>query len=105
VANRAIGTAGGARRNAALLIDESTPADVRDRLREVVAGEPWVADVPDLTAVRIGPGQLLLLVQVVPVHGADIVSGIDNLRTALLAMPVVSRVEITPVPAVDGRSR
>jgi cation diffusion facilitator family transporter len=93
-----------ARRNAALLIDESAPADVRDRLRAVVAAEPWVADVPDLTAVRIGPGQLLLLVDVVPVDGADIVAGIDNLRTALLAMPVVSRVEITPVPAAGRRS-
>jgi divalent metal cation (Fe/Co/Zn/Cd) transporter len=49
------------RRNLALLIDEGAPADVRDRLRQAVAAEPWVAEVAELTAVYIGPKQLLVL--------------------------------------------
>jgi cation diffusion facilitator family transporter len=49
------------RRNGALLIDEAAPADVRERLRQAVAREPWVAEVAELTAVYIGPRQLLVL--------------------------------------------
>jgi len=59
------------RRNGALLVDEAAPADVRQRLRRVVAAEPWVAEVAELTAVDVGPRHLLVLVQVVPVQGAD----------------------------------
>ena len=47
------------RRNATLLIDERSPANVRERLRQAVAQEPWVAEVAELTAVYIGPKQLL----------------------------------------------
>jgi divalent metal cation (Fe/Co/Zn/Cd) transporter len=43
------------RRNGALLIDEAAPADIRERLREGVAAEPWVAKVAELTAVYVGP--------------------------------------------------
>jgi cation diffusion facilitator family transporter len=46
------------RRNAALLIDEAAPADVRERLRQAVAQEPWVAEVAELIAVYIGPKHL-----------------------------------------------
>jgi cation diffusion facilitator family transporter len=85
------------RRNAALLIDESAPVDVRDRLTRAVAEEPWVAEVADLTAVRIGPNQLLVIVHVVPAPGADLVPLIEDLRRRLVALPAISRVEITPV--------
>lgn len=85
------------RRNAALLIDESAPADVRARLRERVAQEWWVADIPELLAVRIGPNQLLVIVRVVPVAGCDLIAEIAALRTTLEALPVVSRAEVTPV--------
>ncbi|HEY9377316.1 MAG TPA: cation diffusion facilitator family transporter, partial [Jiangellaceae bacterium] len=58
------------RRNGALLTDEAAPADVRERLlRQVVAREPWVAEVAEVTAVYIGPRQLLVLAHVVPVTG------------------------------------
>jgi len=86
-----------ARRNAALLIDESAPPDVVQQLRETVAQCSWVLAVRDLVAVRIGPSQLLVLAQVVPRDGADIVAGIAELRSTLLAIQAVSRVEITPV--------
>jgi divalent metal cation (Fe/Co/Zn/Cd) transporter len=88
------------RRNAALLIDESAPADVRERLRAHVMSQFWVDDVPHLTAVRIGPNQLLVIVHLVPGCDASAIVGhIDTLRRELLALPVVTQVEITPYPA------
>lgn len=85
------------RRNAALLIDESAPADVRDRFRALVQAEPWVSEVTELLAVRIGPAQLLVVVQVVAVSGCDLIGEIAVLRQKLLDIPAVNRVEITPV--------
>jgi divalent metal cation (Fe/Co/Zn/Cd) transporter len=85
------------RRNGALLIDESAPADVRERLRQAVALEPWVAEVAELTAVYLGPRHLLVLAHVVPVEGADPLGGVGRLRRRLLALPAVAAVEITPV--------
>jgi divalent metal cation (Fe/Co/Zn/Cd) transporter len=85
------------RRNLALLIDEAAPADVRERLRQSVAQEPWVAEVAELTAVYVGPRQLLVLVHVVPVDGAELTAGVDRLRRRLLAVPACAGVEITPV--------
>ena len=44
------------RRNLALLIDEAAPADIRERLRQAVAAEPWVAEVAVVyIAVEITP--------------------------------------------------
>jgi cation diffusion facilitator family transporter len=85
------------RRNLALLIDEAAPADIRERLRQAVAAEPWVAEVTELTAVYIGPRQLLVLAHVVPVDGADLPASVGRLRRRLLAVPAIAGVEITPV--------
>jgi cation diffusion facilitator family transporter len=85
------------RRSGALLIDEAAPADVRERLRQAVAAEPWVAEVAELTAVYIGPRHLLVLAHVVPVEGADLLAGVGRLRRRLLSLPAVTAVEITPV--------
>jgi cation diffusion facilitator family transporter len=85
------------RRNGALLIDESAPADVRERLRQAVVQEPWVAEVTELTAVYIGPRQLLVLAHVVPVDGVDLPASVGRLRRRLLSMPAVAAAEITPV--------
>jgi cation diffusion facilitator family transporter len=85
------------RRNGALLIDEAAPAEVRQRLRQGVAAEPWVAEVAELTAVYVGPRQLLVLAHVVPVEDADLLGGIVRLRRRLLSVPAVAAVEITPV--------
>jgi cation diffusion facilitator family transporter len=85
------------RRNGALLIDEAAPAEVRERLREGVAAEAWVAEVVELTAVYVGPRQLLVLAHVVPVEGADLLGGVGRLRRRLLSLPAVTAVEITPV--------
>jgi cation diffusion facilitator family transporter len=44
------------RRNLALLIDEAAPADIRERLRQAVAAEPWVAEVAAVyIAVEVTP--------------------------------------------------
>ena len=85
------------RRNLALLIDEAAPADIRQRLRQAVAAEPWVAEVAELTAVYIGPRQLLVLAHVVPVDGTELAAGVGRLRRRLLAVPAIAAVEITPV--------
>jgi cation diffusion facilitator family transporter len=85
------------RRNGALLIDEAATADVHERLRQAIAQEPWVAAVPELTAVYLGPKQLMVLAHVVPVEGADLVADIGRLRRRLLSLPAIAAVEITPV--------
>jgi cation diffusion facilitator family transporter len=85
------------RRNGALLIDEAAPADVHERLRQAVGREPWVAEVAELTAVYIGPKQLLVLAHIVPVDSADLAASVGRLRRRLLAVPAIAAVEITPV--------
>jgi cation diffusion facilitator family transporter len=85
------------RRNLALLIDEAAPADIRERLRQAVAAEPWVAEVAELTAVYVGPRQLLVLVHVVPVDGVELPASVGRLRRRLLAVPACAAVEVTPV--------
>jgi divalent metal cation (Fe/Co/Zn/Cd) transporter len=85
------------RRNAALLIDEAPSADVREGLGQAVAEEPWVAEVAELTAVYIGPRQLLVLVHVVPVDGIELTAAVGRLRHRLLAVPAIAAVEVTPV--------
>jgi len=56
-----------------------------------------VAEVAGLTAVYIGPRQLLMLVHVVPVDSAELAAGVGRLRSRLLAVPEIAAVEITPV--------
>lgn len=85
------------RRNGALLTDEAAPADIRERLRQGIAAESWVAEVAELTAVYIGPRQLLVLAHVVPVEGADLLRAVGGLRRRLLGVPAIAAVEITPV--------
>jgi cation diffusion facilitator family transporter len=85
------------RRNLALLMDEAAPADIRKRLRQAVALEPWVLEVAELTAVYIGPRHLLVLMHVVPADGADLPANIGRLRRRLEAVPAIAAVEVTPV--------
>jgi hypothetical protein len=46
----------------------------------VVAQELWVGEVVELTAVYIGPKQLLVLADVVPVDGVDLTASVGRLR-------------------------
>jgi cation diffusion facilitator family transporter len=93
------------RRNGALLIDEAAPADVRARLRTLVAAESWVVEVAELTAVRVGPRQLVVLAHVVPLDGDDLAARITGLRRALLSLPAICRAEVTPVEPSRGGER
>jgi cation diffusion facilitator family transporter len=85
------------RRNLALLTDEAAPADIRERLRQAVARESWVAEVAELTAVYVGPRHLLVLAHVVPVDSVDLPGNIGRLRRRLLAVPAIAAAEITPI--------
>jgi cation diffusion facilitator family transporter len=94
-----------ARRTKRLLIDESAPRDVLDRLHQRIAAEEWVAHVPGVIAVYVGPGRLLVNVRVVPTDQAAagpahrLVSQVATLRDDLLAAEAIGDAEITVVPA------
>lgn len=95
-----------ARRSKALLIDESAPQDVVRPVREVLVRPEWVARVPALDVVFVGPSQLLVAARVVLAPRAsdasarDLIRNIDLLRQELLRMPTVTEVAIT-VEAAD----
>jgi cation diffusion facilitator family transporter len=52
------------RANLSLLIGRSVPADIRARVRSEVLALPHVTEVGDVLAVYLGPGQMLVAVQV-----------------------------------------
>ena len=56
-----------------------------------------MAEVAELTAVYVGPRQLLVLAHVVPVDGTQLTANLGRLRRRLLAVPAIAAVEITPV--------
>jgi cation diffusion facilitator family transporter len=93
-----------AHRSKGLLIDESAPPDVLDRLRERIAGQPWVAAVVRLTAVFIGPGALLVTARVTPTAaaqegpGAELVASAEALRRDLLTVDVIATAEVSLTP-------
>jgi cation diffusion facilitator family transporter len=98
-----------ARRSKGLLIDESPPADVVDRLRDRILAESWVARVVSLTAVFIGPRQLLVAARVAPTEQAaaapaqDLVAHAEALRDDLLGADVIGAAEIAfGPPAAPG---
>jgi cation diffusion facilitator family transporter len=96
-----------ARRSKGLLIDESAPADVLDRLRERIVAEPWVRRIEALTAVYIGPGRLLVTMRLLPVPemsrlpAQELVERAYALRVALCSADVIADAEITLVPEAD----
>jgi len=53
--------------------------------------------VAELTAVYVGPRQLLVLAHVVPVDGTQLTANLGRLRRRLLAVPAIAAVEITPI--------
>jgi cation diffusion facilitator family transporter len=93
-----------ARRSKGLLIDQSAPEDVVDRLRERIGGEDWVDEIVSLTAVYVGPGSLLVTARVRP--NPELAAGPAEklivrsygLRDSLCAEGVIEAAEITLVP-------
>ncbi|HKS98676.1 MAG TPA: cation diffusion facilitator family transporter [Rugosimonospora sp.] len=98
-----------ARRSKGLLIDESAPPDVLERLRDRIASEPWVGRVVALTAVFIGPRRLLVTARVAPTAQAvagsakELVARASALRQDLLKLDVIGQAEVALTPSpVDG---
>jgi cation diffusion facilitator family transporter len=102
-----------ARRSKGLLIDESAPPDVLDRLRERIGEQPWVAEVVALTAVFIGPRRLLVTARVAPTAPASagsavaLVAQAAALRGELMTLDVIGEAEValTLTTAPDGARR
>ncbi|GAA4494919.1 hypothetical protein GCM10023191_034840 [Actinoallomurus oryzae] len=90
-----------ARRSKSLLIDEAAPEDVVRPIREAIVRHGWIAHVPALEVIFVGPGQLLVIVRVAPVPAAcaapahELVGQVDRLRDELLHMPAVTEVAVT----------
>ncbi|NJC73609.1 cation diffusion facilitator family transporter [Planosporangium thailandense] len=99
-----------ARRSKGLLIDESPPPDVLERLRGRIVAEPWVGAIESLTAVYIGPQRVLVMVRLLPVAevarlpAEELMAKTYDLRASLCAVEVIADVEITLVPGADERS-
>ncbi|MBO0867850.1 MAG: cation diffusion facilitator family transporter [Micromonosporaceae bacterium] len=87
-------------RSKGLLIDESAPPEMVERLTLRIAAAPWVAGVESLAAILIAPRRLLVTARVVPTERAarggagELLALVDRLREDLLAVEVVAEVEI-----------
>jgi cation diffusion facilitator family transporter len=90
-----------ARRNRALLTNQSVPERYLQRLRDRLSADPDIAEVTRLDAVYLGPGQVLVAVEVRMTEGlagADVARALDRIRGDLLRdVPAVTRVYLTPV--------
>jgi cation diffusion facilitator family transporter len=97
-----------ARRSKGLLIDQSAPDDVLDRLRDRIDGEDWVQEIVAMTAVYVGPGSLLVTARLRPT--AELAAGPADqlisrsycLRDSLCAEGVIQAAEITLVPTGEA---
>ncbi|WP_436772622.1 cation diffusion facilitator family transporter [Yinghuangia sp. YIM S09857] len=97
-----------AHRNKALLIDESAPDEIVDRLRTRILAHPWIAEAPEVTAVFVGPRQLLVSVRVVPTPAVaaapttQLLTQVTHLTSELEADPAITRADVvvvTPTPS------
>jgi cation diffusion facilitator family transporter len=96
-----------AARNRALLTNRSESPVVLDRIRDLLAADPEVAAVGQVTSVYVGPHQLLVTAEVQPL---DAISSL-RLRQLLAelrgrvttAIPRAALVFLTPVVAVEQR--
>jgi cation diffusion facilitator family transporter len=90
-----------ARRSKALLLEESAPPDVMDPIRAEVCRADWVGDVREMHAVYVGPSSLLVNLWITPaadgadLRAADLIGRVDELRSSLLANPVITQVTVT----------
>jgi divalent metal cation (Fe/Co/Zn/Cd) transporter len=89
-------------RNRALLTNQSVPDRYVDQLRERIVSAPGVRAVANLEAVYLGPGEVLVAVDVemeIGLSGADLVRSLEEIReNARRDAPVIARLYLTPVP-------
>jgi cation diffusion facilitator family transporter len=93
-----------ARRSKGLLIDQSAPDDVVDRVRERIDREAWVLEIVTLTVVYVGPGSLLVGARLRPTpelaagSAEELIIRSYGLRESLCGEGVIEAAEITLVP-------
>lgn len=94
------------RRSKALLIDESAPDDVMERIRALIEDNHLVDEVHEVNAIYVGPAQLLVTAQVsLPPRiaggsGREVLDASARLREELLRAPAIADVALT---VTDGR--
>jgi Co/Zn/Cd efflux system component len=90
-----------ARRTKGLLVDESAPVDVLDRLRESILESDWISSIRDLQAIYIGPAQLLVTAEVEPkrelVDGPAVrlIGDVAALKDRLEESPAITSASVT----------
>ena len=96
-----------ARRNRALLTNQSVPERYLRRLHERLLSDPDIARVARLDAVYLGPGQVLVAAEVQMndgLAGAGVARALDRIRGDLLRdVPAIARVYLTPVAGSGER--
>jgi cation diffusion facilitator family transporter len=91
------------RRNRQLLSNQSVPERHMAGLRERLEDGEGVAEVQQLEAVYLGPGEVLVAADVVLDDEADVATHLQALRDTLIAdVPAIARVHLTPVPPLSG---
>jgi cation diffusion facilitator family transporter len=93
-------------RNRALLANQAIPERYRTQLLERLAGAAGVAGVRRLEAVYLGPGEVLVAVdvQMEPgMSGAEMTEALERIRAgAARDLPVIARLYLTPVAGDDA---
>jgi divalent metal cation (Fe/Co/Zn/Cd) transporter len=94
-----------AARNRALLTNRSESPVVLDRIRDLLAADPQVAAVGQVTSVFVGPHQLLVAAEVQPqdaISGLRLLQLLGELRGRVTAaIPRAAPVFLTPAVAVE----
>ncbi|MDG6110501.1 cation diffusion facilitator family transporter [Dactylosporangium aurantiacum] len=100
-----------ARRSKGLLVNESAPPDVLDRLQTIIGAPPWMRRMTELRAIFVGPSALLVLLTVEPVASLRtepaerLLKDVDALRERLQGSPAVLEVAVTLIGPDDARDR
>jgi cation diffusion facilitator family transporter len=94
-----------AARNRALLTNRSESPVVLDRIRDLLAADPQVAAVGQVTSVYVGPHQLLVAAEVQPqdaISGLRLLQLLGELRGRVTAaIPRATHVFLTPAVTVE----
>jgi cation diffusion facilitator family transporter len=89
-------------RNRRLLTNQAVPARYVDDFRRRLLAIPAIAEVASLSAIYLGPGEVLVTAEVAVTPGQDgdaMVAALDRARTDLVRdVPAIARLYLTPVP-------
>ena len=88
-------------RNRQLLANQAVPDRYIVELRRRLVEMPGIAGVATLSAVYLGPGEVLVTAEVTvePADGDGVVAALDHARSAITReAPAIARMYLTPVP-------